>query len=167
MDPKEQIINEILEKGVFDAIGDGISIQDTNFKILYQNRIHKGFVGSHIGEFCYNAYEKRKDRCTGCPLAETFKDGEIHTKERSAPTNKGTIHVEITTSAIKVPTGEIIAGIEVVRDITERKEKDEEIKNRMEELENFYQMAVQRELKMKQQSEQIEKLKSELSKYKK
>jgi PAS domain S-box-containing protein len=124
MDSKEQIIQELFEKGIFEAIGDGISIQDTNFKILYQNKIHKNM----IGDCAYNAYEKRKDRCIGCPLAETFKDGEIHTKERSAPTDKGTIYVEITSSPIKVPTGEIIAGIEVVRDITERKNLEEKLK---------------------------------------
>jgi PAS domain S-box-containing protein len=128
MNPREQIINEIVEKGVFEAIGDGISIQDTNFKILYQNNIHKKIIGNHLGEYCYNAYEKNEKVCTGCPLADTFKDGEIHTKERSAPTDKGTIYVEITSSPIKVPSGEIIAGIEVVRDITERKRITEELR---------------------------------------
>jgi PAS domain S-box-containing protein len=136
MNYKEQIISELVEKGFFEAIGDGISIQDTNYKVLYQNKIHKDLVGSHVGEYCYNAYEKRKNRCIGCPLSETFKDGEIHTKERSAPTDKGTLYVEITTSAIMVPTGEIIAGIEVVRDITERKLLD----MRLRESESKYRM---------------------------
>jgi PAS domain S-box-containing protein len=167
MDPKEQTIYELAKKGVFEAIGDGISIQDTNFKILYQNAVQKKLIGNHVGEYCYKAYEKREERCEGCPLAETFKDSKIHTKERSAPTDKGTIYVEITTSPVKGPTGEIIAGIEVVRDITERKKMDEELKNRIKELENFYQMTVNREVKMKHLKKEIEKLKSELSKYKK
>jgi PAS domain-containing protein len=71
-------------------------------------------------------------------LAETFKDGEIHTKERSAPTDKGTLYVEITTSAIKVQTGEIIAGIEVVRDITERKKTENALKKSENELCSMY-----------------------------
>jgi PAS domain-containing protein len=167
MDSREQIIHELVEKGIFEAIGDGISIQDTNFKILYQNKIHKNMIGDHAGEYCYNAYEKRIITCEGCPLAETFKDGKIHTKERSAPTDKGTIYVEITTSPIKIPTGEIMAGIEVVRDITERKKMDREIKNRIKELEDFYNMTINRELKMKQLKEEIEQLKAELLKYKK
>jgi PAS domain S-box-containing protein len=125
MNPIEQIIQEVVEKGVFEAIGDGISIQDTNFKILYQNIIHKNMIGDHVKEYCYAAYGKKEQICTGCPLAETFKDGRIHTNERSAPTDKGTIYFEITSSPIKVPTGEIIAGIEVVRDISERKKIEE------------------------------------------
>ncbi|MHA2219412.1 MAG: PAS domain-containing protein [Candidatus Hodarchaeales archaeon] len=138
MDPREQIINELVEKGVFEAIGDGISIQDTNFKVLYQNKVHISMIGAHAGEYCYHAYEKREKRCEGCPLAETFKDGEIHTRERSAPTDKGTIYVEITSSPIKVPTGEIIAGIEVVRDITERKKTEDALEKSENELRSIY-----------------------------
>jgi PAS domain S-box-containing protein len=107
--------------GVCEAIGDGISIQDTDFMVLYQNQAHKNIIGEHIGEYCYKAYEKKEDVCEGCPVAMSFKDGKIHTTERSASTDKGTIHVEITSSPLMDSTGEIVAGVEVVRDITERK----------------------------------------------
>ncbi|MHA2220410.1 MAG: hypothetical protein ACXACY_31450 [Candidatus Hodarchaeales archaeon] len=80
----------------------------------------------------------------------------------------------IRTSAIKVPTGEIIAGIEVVRDITERKKIEGELKRRVNELEEFYSMSVGRELRMQElknkiekQKSEIKKLESELSRYKK
>jgi PAS domain S-box-containing protein len=117
----EQLISELVETGVFDSIGDGISIQDTDYKILYQNSKHKSFVGEHIGEYCYKAYEKRRHICEGCPLTMTFKDGLPHTEERTAPTDKGISHFEITASPLRDKTGKIIAGIEVARDITERK----------------------------------------------
>lgn len=52
-------------------------------------------------------------------------------------------------------------------DITERKLMGEELKKRVEELEKFYDMAVSRELKMKEMKNEIESLKVELSKYKK
>jgi polyhydroxyalkanoate synthesis regulator phasin len=54
----------------------------------------------------------------------------------------------------------------VGRDITERKKTEKEIRKRVEELENFYKITITRKIKMKQQKEEIEKLKSELSKYK-
>lgn len=113
------------EKAKVDAIiagmGDGISIQDTNFKILYQNEVHKSFVGEHVGEYCFQAYEKRSDVCENCPVDMAYKDGEIHTTERTAPNTRGLSYFEITASPLKDPTGKIIAGIEVVRDITDRK----------------------------------------------
>jgi PAS domain S-box-containing protein len=61
-----------------------------------------------------------------------------------------------------------------VRDITERKKMEQEIQKRVKELEDFYDMAVGREVRMKQLKEQMEglkeemeKLKEELEKYKK
>jgi PAS domain S-box-containing protein len=124
----EQHIYELVATGVFDSIADGISIQDTDFKILYQNSTHKLFVGEHTGEYCYKAYEKRSHICEGCPLMMTFKDGLPHTEERTAPTDKGISHFEITASPLRDKTGGIIAGIEVARDITERKKLDDTLR---------------------------------------
>ncbi|OGW55852.1 MAG: hypothetical protein A2Z46_08770 [Nitrospirae bacterium RBG_19FT_COMBO_55_12] len=108
-------------EAIIAAIGDGISIQDTNLKVLYQNQIVKNMIGDHIGEYCYAAYERRKHVCERCPVIMSFKDGNVHTEERSSLTDQGTRYVQITASPLKDTTGNIIAGIEVVRDITGRK----------------------------------------------
>jgi PAS domain S-box-containing protein len=105
----------------FDIIGDAVSIQDKDYKVLYQNDAHIGLVGRHIGEYCYKAYEKKNHRCKGCPIARTFEDGNRHKAERKAPLDNGHLHVEITSSPIKDSEGNIIAGVELVRDITSRK----------------------------------------------
>ena len=113
-------------EAIIAALGDGISIQDRNYKILYQNEIHKGFVGSHAGELCFEAYECRDDICEGCPVKTTFMDGKIHCIERSATKNGEFRYFEITTSPLCDSSGSIIAGIELVRDITGRKRAEEE-----------------------------------------
>jgi nitrate/nitrite-specific signal transduction histidine kinase len=51
-------------------------------------------------------------------------------------------------------------------EITERKEAEVELKIGLKELEDFYQMAVGRELRMVELKGEIDKLKSELSQYK-
>ena len=121
----EQIIKNLEEQEILEAVGDGISIQDTDFKILYQNRVCKSLIGDHVGEYCYKAYEQREKTCEGCPLAMAFNNGKIHTTERSGHTEKGIIYVEVTASPIRDSSGKIIAGLEVVRDITERKHTQE------------------------------------------
>jgi diguanylate cyclase (GGDEF)-like protein/PAS domain S-box-containing protein len=118
----KQFIKERVGKGIIDALGDGISIQDTDLNILYQNKVHKEIIGDHQGEICYKAYEKREQVCDGCPVVESFRDGETHTTERTATTDKGIITVEITASPLRDLEGVIIAGIEIVRDITAKKE---------------------------------------------
>lgn len=121
-------------KAIIAAIGDGISIQDTDYKVLYQNEIHKGMVGDHKGEYCFMAYEKRKEVCDGCPVAKSFTDGNIHRTERSLPFPDGTRYFEITTSPVRDSSGDIKAGIEVVRDVTDRKKAEHVLAEEKERL---------------------------------
>jgi len=121
----ERIIDEIVDQGIMDAIGDGISIQDIGLKILYQNRIHKALFGEHIGEYCYKAYECSNHNGKECPLELSLNDATAHSEEREVHTEKGIFYVEITASPVRNKTGKVLGGIEVVRDITERKQAEE------------------------------------------
>jgi PAS domain S-box-containing protein len=138
---KEQLIKKLIGQGICDSIGDGISIQDTDFKILYQNHVYKDLVGDHVGEYCYKAYKKRDNICKDCPLALVFKKGTTNTTERSISTDKGTVYVEITASPLRDSTdstGKIIGGIEVVRDISERKKAEEIIHDSEKKFKSFF-----------------------------
>jgi PAS domain S-box-containing protein len=118
----DQLITDVEKQGIIDVIGEAVSIQDTNFKILYQNKKAIDMIGSHRGENCYKAYENEDRVCAGCPLAATFRDGKVRTINRQNSSGDKTLFVEITASPIRGHTGEIIGGIEVVRDITKHKE---------------------------------------------
>ncbi|MBI5051053.1 MAG: PAS domain-containing protein [Nitrospirae bacterium] len=124
----KHLLSELIEQEILDAFGDGVSIQDTNFKILYQNNTHKNFIGDHTGRYCYEAYEHREKTCEGCPLDTAFKNGGIHTTERSVSTDNGVKYLEITASVLKDETGKILAGIEIVRDTTWRRETSEALR---------------------------------------
>ncbi len=110
---------------IIDAIGLAISIQDRSFKILYQNQRHREMLGSHGGEYCYEAFQKRDCVCEGCHLAMTFKDGKAHKKEQEVSTQKGTVYLEVTASPLTDLSGNIVAGIDVVMDITEHRKAEE------------------------------------------
>jgi PAS domain S-box-containing protein len=81
-------------------------------------------MGDHIGEYCYKAYKKQESICSGCPVELVFKDGTIHTVQRELKTDKGIRHLEITASPLKDKTGKIVAGIEIIRDITKGKQAE-------------------------------------------
>jgi PAS domain S-box-containing protein len=126
-------------KAVIAAIGDGISIQDTNYTVLYQNQVHKNLAeGDRTGQYCYLTYAHNDQVCEGCPLTLSFRDGMIHTVERSALRDREMIHVEIKGSPLKDAAGNIIAGIEVVRDITERKEMEEKLRESEERFRRIF-----------------------------
>ncbi|MBI5100276.1 MAG: PAS domain S-box protein, partial [Nitrospirae bacterium] len=140
---KEALVRAGDEKARADsiiaAIGDGVTIQDRDFRVLYQNQAFKNLLGEHVGECCYMAYEKRDQRCEGCGVAMVFEDGEVHSVVRSAPTDKGTVYVEITASPLRDSKGNIIAGIEVVHNITERMKTSEALEQQKQFTENLIQ----------------------------
>jgi signal transduction histidine kinase len=115
---------KILAQGILEAVGDAISMQDLDLKILYQNQLHKELMGQHEGERCYQAYQHKDAVCPGCHLFLSFQDGESHRNEVSTP---GGNFFEIISTPLRDPTGKIVAGIEAVRDITARKKAGMEI----------------------------------------
>ncbi len=114
-------------EAIIAAIGEGIIIQDREFRILYQNAIHKTLIGDHLGEYCYRVYQGRDTVCEECPVEMAFADGSIHTVEKTILLPGKMINLEVTASPLRDVTGEIIASIELVRDISERKRIEEEI----------------------------------------
>jgi len=121
------------EKSRFEAIvaamGEGISIQDRDFRVLYQNQRHKDIVGGdRVGEFCYRAYQHRDRVCPGCHVAMSFQDGKVHRAEQKRSTKQGTIHCETIASPLLDRSGNVIAGIEMVRDITGRMKAEDALR---------------------------------------
>ncbi len=121
-------------EAIIKAIGEGITIRDTNYRLMYQNEIVTNIVGNHVGEICYKAFQGIDHVCRGCPVELSFKDGQIHTAERKVSSDKGVLYYENTASPIRDASGKIIAGIELVRDITERKKAEEQIRVLNEQL---------------------------------
>ena len=122
-------------EAIITAIPDGISIQDRNYRVLYQNPVHRQLVGEQVGKVCYEKYASRDSVCPGCPVARSFEDGGNHILQKSVPDgNGGTRHIEIRSSPLRNAAGEIIAGIEAVRDITSRKQVEEELQRHRERL---------------------------------
>jgi len=111
-------------EAIIAAMGDGVSIQDEHFRILFQNKSHRDLMGDHVGEVCFEAYGRCDSVCDECPLALSYRDGGIHSVERSMTTVNGPVQVEIIASSVHDATGRTVAGIEMVRNITDRKENE-------------------------------------------
>jgi signal transduction histidine kinase/ActR/RegA family two-component response regulator len=122
---------------IIASIPDGISIQDRNFRVMYQNEIHRAMVGDQIGKLCYEKYAGLESPCPGCPVARSFLDGGSYSLEKSRLRESGTQYIEINSAPLRTAAGEIVAGIEAVRDITERKRVEEELERHRERLEDL------------------------------
>jgi PAS domain S-box-containing protein len=128
------------EKNKLDAIlasiADGISIQDTDYNIVYVNDFYKDNFGDDIiGRKCYEVYERRDDICNGCPVRDAMSTGEVIRTVRQGFDKSGNkLFFDITASPIRNENGEIIAGIELGKDITKRIHLERELKEKIEEL---------------------------------
>lgn len=107
-------------EAIFAALGAGVSIQDSEYRVLYQNEIHRKIVGDHRGEFCHRAYECRDAVCDGCPVALAFADGGVHHTHRSVDRPDGRLEIELTASCVRDGEGNNLYGIELVRDVSQR-----------------------------------------------
>ncbi|MBI5639362.1 MAG: PAS domain-containing protein, partial [Nitrospirae bacterium] len=124
------ITEKLKSETIIAALGEGLSIQDTSYRVLYQNQVHRDLAGGDkTGQYCHLAYQQKDQVCDGCHLAMAFADGRIHKSEQCRTTDKGTIYYEIIASPLRDSKGEIIAGIEVVRDITDRKRLEEQLRH--------------------------------------
>ena len=134
----EEARHKALEKAVEEqnksaaiiaALADGVSIQDREFKVLYQNQLHRDFTGGdHVGEYCYKAYRNKDAICEDCPLVLSFQDGKRHTEERTVLMERGEVSVEIVSTPLRDASGKIVAAVEVVRNITARKQSEKELR---------------------------------------
>jgi len=128
-------------QSVIDATDDGLTIQDTEYNIIFQNepsRISTG--GDHVGEKCYRAYEGRERVCDGCPVEEAFKDGKSHILEKQRVLPSGELSFwEITANPIRDAKGRVVSCLEIGRNITERKRSEEKHRIILETaLDGFY-----------------------------
>jgi PAS domain S-box-containing protein len=127
---------------VFASIQDGISILDREFTIVRVNPMMEQWY-SHalplVGKKCYEAYHGRNKSCEICPTRSTLETGraayEVVPKTGRGGKLEGWLDL-YSFPLFDTETGQLKGVIEYVRDITERKEAEDEIRRLNEELEH-------------------------------
>lgn len=128
-------MNFLLHKQVLDTVPDGITIQDRDFNIIYQNAAMKQAFGDRIGSKCYLSYERREQVCEGCGVRKAFKTGKPNLVHRAGITKDNVVsHWENSCFPLFDEEGHIVAGVEICRDITDRVSLAQEVRERNIEL---------------------------------
>lgn len=111
-----------------------ITVQDRNFKLLRFNREFAENFDPKPGEYCYQAYKGRSEKCEICPVLETFEDGRPHTSEETGINKDGTRSFwMVRTSPIKNEDGEVVAAMEMSLDVTQMKFLENEVRKSEEQ----------------------------------
>jgi PAS domain S-box-containing protein len=158
-------------KIIFDNANDGILLADKESKIFHfanvaicrmlgysQEEIkNMGVMDIHPEKdipYVIEQFEKqsRKEIEVAQDLPVKRKDGSV-------------FYADVNAVGVEISGKRYVLGI--FRNITKRKQDEKEIKKRVKELEDFYDMSVGRELKMIELKNQIKELKDKLAKYEK
>ncbi len=162
---EELRVSEEKYRDLFESVSDVIYVIDQNGNFIAVNRRMEEVVGYKreelIGRPAATIFEEEKD----VGLAELIKNGVVQNMEKTYVLKDGRkIVVLLSSSVIRDSEGEIQGIVCCARDITERKQMEEELRRQMDQLEKFTKVAVGRELKMKKMEEELAALKDEMKK---
>ncbi|MBU5614749.1 PAS domain S-box protein [Geomonas azotofigens] len=115
-------------EAILASVPEAVTVQSPDFRILYQNPTARAFKGEHLGQYCYTAYHGRDSICTDCVVRECLADGQRHQRESTHVFDGETRHIETVAAPLVDATGTVIAAIELVRDVTERKNRENILK---------------------------------------
>lgn len=123
---------------VFDSIQDGISVLDSDMNILQVNRVMNQWypgISNMIGRKCFEVFHGRDAPCNMCPTIRTLESGQMEMQEVALVTgDKETGVLELFSFPILDVSGSITGVVEIVRNITERKNDEKEKEKLIEKL---------------------------------
>ena len=113
---------------LIDLLPSSISIQDSEFRILFYNQNFKKNWGDAIGKLCYRVYKGSNNICPFCPVKKSFRDKRIHIREETVKLLNGNhCQMLVQTSPIVDNHGEVAAVIDMATDITQVKADQKEL----------------------------------------
>jgi PAS domain S-box-containing protein len=109
--------------------GVGLAIISKDYRTLWANEVLKQMFGDVEGKICYSTYNQQSAICPRCGVREVFETGRHEVVHEQVGKDKAgkTVWSQIIATPIKDREGNITAALEVVVDITERKEAEEKI----------------------------------------
>lgn len=155
---------------VLHSIGDAVIATDREGRVMFMNHVAEKLTGWEQGEAkekdletVFKIVNEETEEKAENPVQKVLRKGTIlNIANHTLLVSKNGTQIPIDDSAapIRNTKGEIMGVVLVFHDVTERRSMEREINEKLEELGKFYEMAVNRELRMKELKEEILRLKS-------
>jgi len=120
-------------RNLMDHVAVGVSLISPKMEILELNKQMLDWF-PHIDPaakpLCYQAFNDplRDGVCDYCPTVKTLQDGKVHENITNTPHAGGVRYFHIVSTPLKDAEGNVLAAIEMVQDITERRRWEEELR---------------------------------------
>ncbi len=114
---------------ILDSQSELVIYQDLDHKILWVNRAAYESVNATredlVGQHCYAVWAQRSERCEDCSVAAALASGTPQSVEKTTPDGRSWF---VRGYPVRDEDGNIVGGIEITRDITERTRVEEELR---------------------------------------
>lgn len=109
-------------QNLFELVPCYITVQDRDLKLIKYNQEFAKQFDPKPGDYCYQAYKGRSERCEVCPVSRTFEDGKSHYSEEEGINKDGTkSYWMVRTAPIRDAQGNITTAMEMCLDLTQMK----------------------------------------------
>ncbi|TBR17865.1 PAS domain-containing protein [bacterium] len=176
------IKKELLDR-ITDGLDEGIMLLDKDYRVVWANKkiIDAMPAGMNpVNRYCYELTHRAKEPCSEkehfCPLSEAVKTQSVASAIHVHRGKSGDLaYVEVIVYPLKDTKGNVSEYIHISRDITQKKNMEDDLQNnilnlektgeelegKIKELEIFNKIAVDRELKMIELKSKIAQLEAQ------
>jgi len=120
---------EAQKQAILDSQGEHVILQDRQLRVIWPNLAACRSAGMRreelIGRHCYEIWQRRSTPCDDCPVTVAMATGESQERETATPDGRWWF---VRGHPLRDRRGRIVGGIEVTREITERKRAEEELR---------------------------------------
>jgi PAS domain S-box-containing protein len=118
-------------RAVIENLQIGISVLNPSMEIVAINKFFQKIyprVQAGTKQLCFESYNDppRTSPCPYCPCVKTFQDGRVHESLTETPTGSQVRNYKIISCPIKDAQGHVELVVELVEDVTERKQLEED-----------------------------------------
>jgi PAS domain S-box-containing protein len=104
----------------------GVDIVELGYKVVFQNESLRQRFGDLTGKLCYETYMGLKEPCDFCPAIKAIKSNKA---ERVELTGADGRNYQLLSAPLPNPDGTIDKAIEIIVDVTERRQIDEKLRS--------------------------------------
>ena len=129
-------------RDILDGVEDELLVIDSQYRVRFANsaaldRLHKK-PRSPIGRLCYKVFRNRNSPCGiplwDCPLSKVLQSGTTATVFHSTHASGTDTYQKLTAYPLRDSGGDIIAIVELIKDITAEKELESQLLRRHHQL---------------------------------
>jgi PAS domain S-box-containing protein len=157
---------------VLNSIVDAVVATDANGCVMFMNPVAESLTGwkqeeaeGKVLEKIFKIVKEETEEKVDDPVKKVLSEGKVvglanHTVLIAKDGTR--ISIDDSGAPIRDTKGNIIGVVLVFHDITERRKMERDLEEKLEELGKDYEIAINRELKIKELKEEIDELKSNL-----